>query len=274
MIPYQENVFTINELCHHLNTNFQHVFPKMVSRNDIKKWIKNKELVTLKVTGDISGELIHLKAVEDFLFRFEKGYLCNYESVKYYKACEISTEFKSLLENILEDGRLRNPFQKIVCFISLFHPYALFNDPLLTYSDLGRSEGGILFKNAGVTFQRMSTLEYKYLHEFEKPYFWCDDTLYYYPIIVADAINSLLKEFDRIGGLYNLFYVTMYAAALTVIKNKKLGEPGAIEREFEVFMNSEKGFRDGWYGLSTVQLQKAFKSLYINTKRTPRSRFD
>lgn len=274
MIPYQENVFTINELCHHLNTNFQHVFPKMVNRYDVMSWIKNKDVITLKASDNIPEELIHLKAVEDFLFRFEKGYLCNYESVKYYKACEISTEYESLLENILEDDRLHNPFQKMVCFISLFHPYALFNDPLLTYSDLGRSEGGILFKNAGVTFHQMSTLDYKYLHEFEKPYFWCDDTLYYYPIIVADAINSLLKVCDRIGGLYDLCYETMYAAALAVIKNKKLGEPGAIELEFEVFMNSEKGFRNGWYGLSTVQLQNMFDSLLINTKRTPRSRFD
>lgn len=93
----------INELCHHLNTNFQHVFPKMVSRYDVKKWIKNKELITLNVSDNIPEELIHLKAVEDFLFRLEKGYLCNYESVKYYKACEISSEFnKSLLETILE----------------------------------------------------------------------------------------------------------------------------------------------------------------------------
>lgn len=274
MIPYQENVFTINELCHHLNTNFQHVFPKMVSRYDVKKWIKNKDLITLKVSDNIPEELIHLKAVEDFLFRFEKGYLCNYESVKYYKACEISSEFKSLLETILEDDSLRNPFQKMVCFIALFHPYALFNDPLLTYSDLGRCEGGILFKNAGVTFQPMSTLDYKYLHDFEKPYFWCDDTLYYYPIIVADAINSLLTVCDRIGVLYDaLSYKMMYAAALMVIKTKKLGEPGAIELEFEVFMNNEKGFRDGWYGLSTIQLKTMFDSLLIRN-RTPRLRFD
>lgn len=141
-----------------------------------------------------------------------------------------------------------------MCFISLFHPYALFNDPLHTCSNLGRSEGGILFKNEGVTFQQMSTIYFKYLLEHEKTYSWCDDTLYYYPIIVADAINSLLKE--------------------CVIKNKKLGEPDTIKLEFDVFMDSEKGFSNGWYGLSKVQLQNIYDSLHINTNRTPRPRFD
>ncbi|KGP77452.1 MULTISPECIES: hypothetical protein [Paenibacillus] len=98
---------------------------------------------------------------------------------------KISFEISSLKEGA---------FQAATCILVTLHPYALFNDPERSYNDLYRAEGGIVFKDAQVTFSinsvRLKESELKLRQQ-----------RLLYPVLMAEVIKELASEYSLTDGI-------------------------------------------------------------------------
>ncbi|MGC7931409.1 hypothetical protein ACP3VS_22720 [Lysinibacillus sp. VIII_CA] len=74
--------------------------------------------------------------------------------------------------------------------MTTLHPYALFNDPRSEYSDLTRHEGGIIFKDAAITF---NTNGVSLKGDIRKQRL-------FYPIIVTNVIEEVITEYNQTHG--------------------------------------------------------------------------
>lgn len=179
----EEYILTTKDVVNILNTEYNDLFDIRVDSRRINYWIQNYEINAFK--NEKNRWLFTESDVLDFVYRYEHNFLHHFNN--YYKSTiiKVSTE---VLYDIFQECEL--VFQKIVCILTTLHPYALFNDPLRKYSDLCRHEGGIIFKEAAITFHINGVSPKGNIRK----------QRLFYPIIVTKVIEEIITEYNQTQG--------------------------------------------------------------------------
>ncbi len=178
---YEKYTLTTQEVVSIFNTEYIDLFDKKVDSRKINYWVQNYEINAIK--SEKNRWLFSESDVLDFVYRYKHNFNLN----NYYNSTKIKVSTDVLYE-IFQECEL--VFQKIVCILTTLHPYALFNDPRREYSDLRRHEGGIIFKDAAITFH---TNGVSLKGDIRKQRL-------FYPIIVTNVIEEVITEYNQTHG--------------------------------------------------------------------------
>lgn len=183
---YDEYKLTTREVVNILNIEYADVFAKKVDTRKINYWIQNYEINAIK--SENNRWLFSELDVLDFVYRYKYNYLHNWKNHFDNTSIKVSTD---VLYEIFKE--CEDVFQKIVCILTTLHPYALFNDPTRRYYDLGRHEGGIIFKEAAIKFDTNRV-------SFKGSISGLNKQRLFYPIIVTNVIENIIIEYNQTHG--------------------------------------------------------------------------
>ena len=175
------------EVVSFLNKEYGDLFNKQLDSKNINYWVNNYEINAIK--NDKNRWLFRKVDILDFVYRYKNNLLNQFNS-SYFDRTRIKVSTNVLYEIFKE---CETVFQKIVCILTTLHPYALFNDPERKYRDLGRHEGGIVFKDAAIHFGINSVSPKDTVISLRKQRLL-------YPVIVTEVIESLITEYTKITG--------------------------------------------------------------------------
>lgn len=186
-IPDEEYNLTSKEVKEILNNNFYEIFNKTIETKDITTWTKNFEINAIK--NDKGKWAYRMRDIEDFIFRYKNNILHKFNS-SYNRRTYITAPRETLHEIFAENEGI---FQHLVCILTTLHPYALYNDPERKYRDIGRHEGGIIFKDAAVHFGTYSVTPKTTALELRQQRLL-------YPVIIAQVFGLIVNEYLNTSG--------------------------------------------------------------------------
>jgi hypothetical protein len=224
-IPDEEYVMSSKEVVAYLNKHLK----KEITSGDVSNWTKNYEINALK-SGNSTRWRYREVDLRDFTYRYENNMLHKFNNSYHERtSCRIARDI--LREFYMEEST----FQSVICVLVTLHPYALYNDPNRSYQDIGRAEGGIMFKDAAVHFSTHSVGPKTTALELRKQRLL-------YPVLVAEAINILSLEYVRTDGA-NVKDKIMKAGW-------KLVDRRITEEMYKQEITNIKTFFGGWSGLN------------------------